>query len=128
MYLQAKTKKQLILTSYKNNFKYFEILKKNIQQHNSNNILIVENSNLFFFERLIFHSLCAVSCHSGFLVQIAGANFTNLIDIINKKDFKWYSCWRPKNTRHKFIFKSNNAAEPIDSIFKNLTLAMSSYL
>ena len=128
LYLQLKTKKQLILTSYKNNFYYFKSLKRSIQQHNSNNIFIVENSNLFFFERLIFHSLCAVSCHSGFLVQIAGANRTNLIDIINKKDYAWYSSWKPKNTKHKFVFKSNSVEEPIVSIFKNLALAIRSYL
>ena len=27
---------------------------------------------------------------------------------INKKDYNWYSCWVPRNTFHKFVFKSNN--------------------
>ena len=58
-------------------------------------------------EKLIKYSSYAISCHSGFLVQIAGANNSKIIDIINKKDFRWYSCWVPKNTVHKFVFKSN---------------------
>ena len=40
---------------------------------------------------------------------MAGVNSTNLVDIINKQDYKWYSSWKPKNTNHKFVFKSNNA-------------------
>ena len=39
-----------------------------------------------------------VSCHSGFIVQIAGFNKTKVIDVINKKDLIWYSCWKPLNT------------------------------
>ena len=129
LYLQRKTKKQLVITSFRNRFSYFRSLKKDIKKHKFNSkILMIENSNLFFFERLINQSLCAISCHSGFLVQIAGTNSTNLIDIINKKDYKWYSCWKPKNTKHKFIFKSNLAKEPIYSIFKNLALELKSNL
>ena len=130
LYLQKKTKKQLILTSYQNNFNYFKTLKKNIKQYkNFANISIIENSNLFFFERLINNSICSVSCHSGFLVQIAGSNNTNLIDIINKNDYNWYGSWKPLNTKHKFIFKSNkNIKKPIDAIFKDLSYAINSYL
>ena len=36
-------------------------------------------------EKLIKYSSYAISCHSGFLVQIAGANNSKIIDIINKK-------------------------------------------
>ena len=82
----------------------------------------------FFFERLINESVCSVSCHSGFLVQMAGVNSTNLVDIINKQDYKWYSSWKPKNTNHKFVFKSNKVKKPINLIFKNLTLALLLYL
>ena len=129
LYLQRNTKTQLVITSFKNNFNYFKNLKRNIS-HNRfvKNILMIENSNLYFFERLIRHSLCSVSCHSGFLVQIAGSNGTNLVDIINRKDQKWYSCWKPKNTKHKFIYKSNKHKVPIDFIFKNLTHALKLYL
>ena len=38
-------------------------------------------------ERMIYYSTFAISCHSGFLVQISGANNSKIIDIINKKDF-----------------------------------------
>ena len=130
LYLQSKTKIQLVLTSFKNNFNYFKILKRKINQHKFNvNFLMIENSNLFFFERLINYSMCSVSCHAGFLVQIAGTNYTNLIDIVARKDYRWYSCWKPKNTKHKFIFKSNNKINlPINTIFKNLAVSIRSYL
>ena len=58
-------------------------------------------------ERMINYSKFALSCHSGYLVQVSGTNKSKIIDIINKKDFIWYSCWLPKNTFHKFVFKSN---------------------
>lgn len=129
LYLQKKIKMQLVVTSFKNNFNYFTVLKKDIRNYQLNtNILIIENSNLFLFERLINQSICSVSCHSGFLVQIAGSNCTNLIDIINKRDYKWYSCWKPKNTKHKFIFKSYKNKVSIDLVFKNLARALNSYL
>jgi hypothetical protein len=83
---------------------------------------LVENQNLFMMERLIKHSTCSVSCHSGFLVQIAGANSARIIDIINKKDFFWYSSWVPKNTHHNFIFKSDySKKKKLEYIFNNLT-------
>jgi len=114
--LQKKVKLKIIITTFKNKNKFFLNLKKKIfKNRNDKDILLIENSNLFFFERLINHSMCSISCHSGFLVQIAGANSTNLIDIIHKNDYKWYSSWKPKNTKHKFIFKSN-----IDDIFRNI--------
>ena len=37
-------------------------------------------------ERLVNYSSFAISCHSGFLVQIAGTNNSKIIDIINKND------------------------------------------
>ena len=89
--------------------------------------MLVENSSLFLFERLIKHSFCSISCHSGFLVQVAGANSTKLIDIIDKSEYLWYSCWKPKNTKHKFIFKSNKIKEPINKIFKRLELTLKYY-
>jgi len=120
--LQKKIKKKIIITSFKNKFNYFNNLKKDILRLKSNkNFLLIENSNLFFFERLIRYSICSISCHSGFLVHIAGTNSAKLIDIINKNDYKWYSSWKPKNTVHKFIFKSNDKKNfPINKIFENL--------
>ena len=52
--------------------------------------------------------LSKLSYQSPYLVQVSGANNSKIIDIINKKDLIWYSCWVPKNTFHKFVFKSNN--------------------
>ena len=71
------------------------------------NIVLLENLNLDIFERIISMSTFAISCHSGFLVQISGFNKTNIIDIINERDLTWYKSWKPLNTKHKFVFKSN---------------------
>ena len=122
--LQRKIKSKIIISSFKNKNKYFLDLKKQIFKYkNDKDILLIENSSLPFFERLINHSICSISCHSGFLVQIAGTNSSNLIDIIHKKDYNWYSSWKPKNTKHKFVFKSN-----IDKIFINIRIALKSYI
>jgi ADP-heptose:LPS heptosyltransferase len=122
LFLSRKSKKIIIITSFKNNFNYFKNLKKKINNNKSKNIYIVENSNLYFFERLIKHSLFSISCHSGYLVQVAGSNSSNIIDIINKVDYKWYSSWKPLNTKHKFIYKSS-----INLIFNNLILYINSF-
>ena len=120
---QKKVNKKIIITSYKNKNKYFFNLKNNILRNKNNNILLIENSNLLFFERLINQSICSISCHSGFLVQIAGSNSCDLIDIIHKNDYNWYSSWKPKNTKHKCIFKPN-----IDDIFRDIEKTLKSYI
>ena len=121
--LQKEINIKIVITSFNNKFKYFQNFKKNFLKLKLNKkFILIENSNLTFFERLIKHSVCSISCHSGFLVQIAGANSAKLIDIISKNDYKWYSCWKPKNTDHKFIFKSDYKKEfSINKIFKNLS-------
>ena len=63
--------------------------------------------NIKIFEQFIKNSIANISCHSGFLVQVCGANNGRAIDLINKKDLLWYSCWKPLNTKHDFVFKSN---------------------
>ena len=78
-------------------------------------------------ERLVNYSSFAISCHSGFLVQIAGSNNAKIIDIINKKDYLWYSCWKPLNTKHKFIYKSFKNKQSIDAVFKNLLSTIRSF-
>ena len=116
---QKNIKKKLVITSNKNNDFYYKTLKLNLKTNNK--IIFLENLNLALFERLIAMSSFAISCHSGFLVQISGFNKTNVIDIINKKDLTWYSCWRPLNTNHKFIFKSNSKGIiTLNNIFKNI--------
>jgi len=106
--LQKNTKKVLVLTTFKNNFKYYLNLKIKLSKFKIKNINLIENSNIDEMERLIKYSDFSISCHSGFLVQISGANSTKVIDIINKNDFLWYSCWKPLNTFHRFIYKSNH--------------------
>ena len=122
--LQKRIKLKIIISSFKNKNRFFLNLKKQIFKNKyDKDILLIENSDLPFFERLINHAICSISCHSGFLVQIAGTNSSNLIDIIHKEDYNWYSSWKPKNTKHKFIFKSN-----IDKIFINIRIALKSYI
>ena len=88
---------------------------------NCRNIIFLENLSLDIFERIINLSTYSISCHSGFLVQISGFNNTNIIDVINKRDFTWYSCWKPLNTGHKFVFKSNmNKKNNLNLIFKQI--------
>jgi ADP-heptose:LPS heptosyltransferase len=109
--------KTIILTSYNNDFKYFEKMKNyftyfNLKDNNNfenllfSNIIILDNLEIFLFEHFLKNSFINISCHSGFVVQVCGANKGKLIDIINEKDFKWYECWKPLNTFHKFVFKS----------------------
>ena len=88
---------------------------------NNRNIVFLENLTLDIFERMINLSTYSISCHSGFLVQISGFNNTNIIDVINKRDITWYSCWKPYNTKHKFVFKSDmNSKNDLNSIFKQI--------
>jgi len=117
---QNNSDKNIILTAYGNKFKYYKNLKeyftyidcsKNINlsevaNYNKSKIIILDNLELFLFERFIKNSIAAISCHSGFIVQVAGANNSTIIDIINQKDHIWYDCWKPKNTIHYFIYKS----------------------
>ena len=104
---QKKIRNKIIITSFKNSFDYFSNLKKKLKKKKNKNIILFENRGLEIMERMINYSKFAVSCHSGYLVQVCGTNKSKIIDIINKKDFVWYSCWVPKNTFHKFVFKSN---------------------
>ena len=71
------------------------------------NLLFYRFSQFYQFPLEQNLSTYSISCHSGFLVQISGFNNTNIIDVINKRDYTWYSCWKPLNTKHKFVFKSN---------------------
>ena len=97
----------LIITAKDNRYMYFKKLKYSLNRRKNSKIILLNNINLDILERLINYSAYSISCHSGFLVQIAGCNKTKIIDIINKKDLMWYSCWKPLNTKHKFVFKSN---------------------
>ena len=116
---QKKIKKKIVITSNENKDLYYRILKKDLKKNKK--FIFLENLNLALFERIISMSSLAISCHSGFLVQISGFNKTNVIDIINKKDLNWYQCWKPLNTKHKFIFKSNLRKKlTLKNIFNNI--------
>ena len=130
--LQKKSKLKIILTGYNNNFEYFKILKKFfyyfdfknfiflIKSSYNKKIIILDNLDIFLFEKFLSKSIINISCHSGFLAQVCGANRSNVVDIINQKDEVWYSCWTPKNTFHKFIYKSNNKKINLIIIFNNI--------
>ena len=107
VFFQKKIKCKIIITSFKNTFDYFINFKKKLKMKKNKNIILFENKGLEIMERMINYSKFSLSCHSGYLVQVCGANKSKIIDIINKEDFIWYSCWLPKNTFHKFVFKSN---------------------
>ena len=116
---QKKIKMKVIITSNNNFFEYYKKFKQ--QASLNKNIYILESLNLMIFERFIAYSQYSISCHSGFLVQVSGCNQTKIIDIINKKDYLWYSCWKPLNTKHKFVYKSNfNKRIKLKYIFKQI--------
>ena len=129
---EKKIQKKIILTGYNNNFNYYQNLKKNFPYFNCvddnfksiiiSNITILDNINIFMFERFLKFSILNISCHAGFVAQVCGANGGKLLDIINKKDFVYYSCWKPLNTYHKFIFKSdkNQNKKKLDDIFNEI--------
>ncbi|MDC1093179.1 hypothetical protein OAS35_03635, partial [Pelagibacteraceae bacterium] len=130
--LQKSLNKKIIITAFNNNFHYFNNLKKNFKYVNCINnkyddisnskIIILDNLEIFIFEKLLNLSKINISCHSGFVAQVCGANNGKLIDIINEKDFQWYSCWKPLNTFHKFIFKSSlkNEKKTLKNIFNEI--------
>lgn len=116
---QKKINKKIVITSNKNKDLYYKTLKKDLIKNKY--IIFLENLNLAIFERMIAMSSFCISCHSGFMVQISGFNSTNIIDIINRRDLTWYNCWKPLNTKHKFIFKSNyEKKNSLNHIFKNI--------
>jgi len=135
-FLQKKIRKKIVITTFNNNYQYFLNIKKKFDSVNlinnsfsnssiskNSKIYVLENADIFLFERLINYADFNVSCHSGFLVQVCGAIRSKVIDIINNNDFIWYSCWKPLNTFHKFIFKtnSNNEKKNLKSIFASLS-------
>ncbi len=130
--LQEKFKKKIILTGYKNNFEYYNYLKNSFTSidmsnektslKNNSNILILDNLDIYTFERLIKNSILNISCHSGFIVQVCGANNGKILDIIHEKDLKWYKCWVPAMIFHKITLKSTfkNGLRNLESIFDDI--------
>lgn len=130
---QKKNNLIILLTSYNNNSLYFKNLSnkfkiiynksklfKNIKMLN-NKIYILENLNIFLFAQFLSNSLYNISCHSGFVAQLAGSNNSKIIDIINNEDIFWYKSWIPRNIFHRFVFKSKNKKNiPLNTIFDKI--------
>ena len=126
--LQKNLHYSLILTSYNNNFTYFNNLKKNFTTINfsndkinfriekdNNKIFILENMSLPLFEKFISESIFTITCHSGLAIHICGANSTHYVDIVNKNVIGWIDCWIPKNTKYSRIYKTD-----LLTIFNNI--------
>ena len=114
--LQQKTNKKIILTGFNNNFDYYNSLKnsfvsydcsKHITETNNHSIFVLDNLDIFTFERFIKNAKINISCHSGFIVQVCGANNGQVLDIINENDVKWYKCWVPSMIFYRIVLKSS---------------------
>ena len=137
--LQKSLNIKIIITAYKNKFDYFLNLKSHFKYFDSSNneldqisnadILIIDNLNIFVFEKFLKYSLINISCHSGFIAQVCGANSGKILDIINQRDLNWYSCWKPENTFHRFIFKDNiKTKNDLSKIFDDIVKIVKSLL
>ena len=125
--LQKNLGHSLVLTSYDNNFTYFNNLKKKFTtinflndkinskvDNNNNKIFILENMSLSLFEKFISKSILTIACH-GLPIHICGSNFTHCVDIIEKEVIDWVDCWVPKNTKYSRVYKTD-----LYTIFKNI--------
>ena len=112
---------KLIISSYNNNHNYYINLKNDYNKKKLMNIVFLENLEFKVFERFINYANLNISCHSGSLVQLTGFNKAKCIDIINKKDKLWVSCWIPFNVNYQQIFKNNDDKRlTINQIFENI--------
>ena len=130
--LQRKIKKKIILTGYQNKFDYFNFLKNSVSYfdlisnkkiiNENTDILLLDNLDINIFERFIKNSFMNISCHSGFVVQVCGANNGKIIDIIHERDQDWYKCWVPSMITYKVALKSTikNGPNDINNIFSNI--------
>ena len=128
--LQKKTKKNLIITSYKNNYSFFLNLKKKINSINprsfkikkKNNLKIfhIENPNIFLQERLISSSNLNISCHSGIVVHGSGSNNKKIIDILNYDEIKYQKCWAPIQNYYVIKKSVSYTKYSIDKIFNEI--------
>ena len=106
--LQKETDKKIIIYAFDNSHKYFINFETNLNKFKPNNIFLIKNLDIFMFERFINSSVIALSCHSGYLVQISGYNKANVLDLINCDEKLWVSCWIPPNDNYKQIYKDKN--------------------
>lgn len=106
--LQLDTNKKIVISSFNNNHEYFVNFEENLKRFKPSNIILLKNLDIFLFERFINASIVALSCHSGYLVQVSGFNNAKILDLINSEEKLWVSCWIPPNENYKQIYKDNN--------------------
>lgn len=114
---QKKIKKKVFLTSFKNNFNYYNCLTpKKVNFNNINldilkhsDILIIEDMPLDHLYNLMQNSLINVSCHSGVFVHTSIALNKKTIDIIHKSQKKWLDTWIDERKNYIQIYKSNES-------------------
>ena len=126
---QKKIKRNIILSTFNNNYNYYKQL--NFQKFNINDIKekkfllpkisIVEDLPIANFQNLIKNSYLNISCHSGYFVHTSLILNKKTIDIINKSDEMWLNTWIEKNNNYKIIYKSSiNNSIDIKTIFSEL--------
>ena len=128
--LQKNIKKNILISSFKNNSLYF---KKNLAKINlfdpnkfylykKNNlpIYLIKDPEIFLQERLVSTSEFSISCHSGILVHSAAANECKLIDVLNENEILTQKCWAPLN--NYFVVKKSNKSSKndLDFIFSKI--------
>ena len=111
---QNRIDKKIILTTFNNNFDYYNNL--NIKKINFNNlqyqdltnskILIIENIPMTHFHNLMKNSYANISCHSGLFVHSSLALNRITIDIMNKLQEKWLNTWIDYKIDYIKIYKS----------------------
>tara|TARA_Y200000002_G_scaffold254784_1_gene211280 strand:+ start:191 stop:1276 length:1086 start_codon:yes stop_codon:yes gene_type:complete len=118
--IQQSINMKIVITSFNNTLSYMKNIRSNFDTFDQNigntsilenfnkNIIHLENIPIFEFERLIFNSKHVLSCHSGFVVQVCGANSSHVIDLLNSYDCMWYDCWVPYNTKYSRVLKSDD--------------------
>tara|TARA_E500000178_G_C17004473_1_gene747442 strand:- start:1398 stop:2048 length:651 start_codon:yes stop_codon:yes gene_type:complete len=127
---QKTINRNIILSSFKNNYKYYKNL--NFQKISINykkdkklqlpKISLIEDLPLANFQNLIKNSYLNISCHSGYFVHTSLTLNKKTIDIINKSDEIWLNTWIEKNNNYKIIYKSSiNNDIDIKRIFNELT-------
>lgn len=125
---QKHLKKKVFLTTFNNNFKYYNNL--NIEKINFANlskknlfdskILVIENIPLDYFQNLMKNSYANISCHSGLFVHTSLALNKKTIDIMNKSQEIWLNSWIDQKIDYIKIYKSDD--DSIYNIDEVLTL------
>ena len=129
--ININTEKKILITSFKNQFQYFQNLNfkkinfKTFQNTNFYNqeILIIENSNLNELINLIDKSKYNISCHGGFFLHASLMLNKNTLDIINSNQKYWLNTWISNTNNYKRVYKSiDNSKKDIVKISQEISL------